>query len=150
MIPLAHRYRALRILCVEEDAVQRKLLEACLEVLEAEALLAPRAANALWLFRRHPVDMVLMDLDWHCAEELAAFEEMQAGHRGRHVPILAVTDNDCDWTEEEYRQAGFAAMYRKPIEPHRLFAKIDDVLRDQHQPPLLVSPAMAVNAPHFA
>jgi len=150
MIPLAHRYRPLRILCIEEDPVQRKLMEACLEVLDAEALIAPSAANAVWLFRRHPVDMVFMDLDWHSADELAAFEEMQAGHRGHHVPILAVTDNDCGWSEEEYREAGFAALYQKPVEPYRLFVKIDDLLREQHQPPLLVSPAMAVNAPHFA
>src|ERR1051326_4862689 len=55
MVRLASRHRPLRLLCVEEDALQRKLLQACFEVLKAELLLAPRAAKAVWLFRRHPV-----------------------------------------------------------------------------------------------
>ena len=49
MVPLAHRSRPLRVLAIEEDPVQRKLLQACLEVLQAEMLVAPRAANAVWL-----------------------------------------------------------------------------------------------------
>jgi CheY-like chemotaxis protein len=142
MIPLATRYRPLRILCIEEDPIQRKLLEACLDVIDAESLFAPRAAQALWQFRRHPVDIVMMDLDWHVKEEIAAFEEMKKTPRwGAHVPIVAVTDNVCSWTERDYRDAGFAALYMKPIAPIRLFAKIDDVLRDCHQPPLLLGPA---------
>src|SRR6185295_4706167 len=110
MIALAPRHRPLRILCVEENALQRKLLQACLDVLKAEVLIAPRAAQAVWLFRRHPVDLVLMDIDWHCADELAAFQEMRAvSRRGSRVPVVAVTDNDCGWSEAQYRAAGFAA-----------------------------------------
>jgi len=142
MIPLAPRFRPLQILCVEEDPVQRKLLEACLDVIQAEGLFAPRAANALWQFRRYPVDMVFLDLDWHAKDEIHAFEEMRKTPRwGKSVPILAVTDNACGWTERDYRETGFAGLYLKPVAPLRLFAKIDDVLRDYHQPPLLLSPA---------
>ncbi len=141
MIALAPRHRPLRILCVEEDALQRKLLQACLDVLRAEVLIATRAAQAVWLFRRHPVDLVLMDIDWHCGEELAAFEEMRGISRRRsRVPIVAVTDNDCGWTEARYREAGFAALCPKPVEPMRLFEIIDEVLRDSRLPPLLDHP----------
>jgi CheY-like chemotaxis protein len=141
MIALAHRPRPLRILVIEEDPVQRKLMQACLEVLQADMLVAPRAANGIWLFRRHPVDMVIMDLDWHAAEEIEAFEEMRRPSRwGRRVPIIAVTDNECCWTESQYRGAGFAALFLKPVDPMRLFGLLDDVLRDEHMPPLLDHP----------
>lgn len=154
MVPLAHRPRPLRILAIEEDPVQRKLLQACLEVLQAEMLVAPRAANAVWLFRRHPVDMVLMDLDWHVEEEIEAFEEMRRPSRwGKRVPIVAVTDNDCGWSEAQYRDAGFAGLFLKPVEPMRLFRLLDDVLRDTHMPPLLEHPIGLHHGPalhHFA
>jgi CheY-like chemotaxis protein len=137
MVPLAPRHRSLRVLCVEEDDVQRKLLQACLDVLGAEAVFALHAADALFLFRRHPMDMVFMDIDLHSAEELAAFERMRATPRREHVPILAVTDNECDWPEKSYREAGFAGVFLKPIEPMRLFQTMDDILREACQPPLL-------------
>jgi len=150
MIALAHRARTLRILAVEEDPVQRKLLQACLEAVNAEAFIAPRAANALWLFRRHPVDLVLMDVDWHSGEEIAAFEEMRRLPRsGRSVPIVAVTDNDCGWTERQYHDVGFAGLYLKPVEPLRLFGTLDDLLRDSHQPPLLEHPYRLHHGPEL-
>lgn len=150
MIALAHRSRNLRILAVEEDPVQRKLLQACLEAVDAEAFIVPRAANALWVFRRHPVDLVLMDVDWHAAEEIAAFEEMAwQPDSARRVPVIAVTDNDCGWSQGQYHDAGFAALYLKPVEPLRLFGAIDDLLRDSHLPPLLEQPYRLHHGPQL-
>lgn len=137
MVPLAPRNRSLRILCIEEDDVQRKLLQACLDVVGAETVFALHAADALFLFRRHPMDMVFMDIDLHSAEELAAFERMRATPRREHVPILAVTENECDWPERAYREAGFAGVFLKPIEPMRLFRTMDEMLRGSEQQPLL-------------
>jgi CheY-like chemotaxis protein len=125
-----------RALCVEEDPVQRKLLQACFDVVGAEALFAASASQALSLFRRYEVDIVLMDFDLHTADELAAFEAMQTMQQWR-VPILAVTDNECRWSEEAYREVGFAGLYVKPLEPSRLITAMDDVLREIGRPPLL-------------
>jgi CheY-like chemotaxis protein len=83
------------------------------------------------------MDMVFMDIDLHSAEELAAFERMRATPRREHVPILALTENECAWPETAYREAGFAGVFLKPIEPLRLFRMMDDVLREAEQPPLL-------------
>jgi len=139
MIELAPRHRPLRILCVEEELVERKLLQACLDAASIEALFANSAAQALWLFRRHPVDMVFIDIDRHASAELSAFLQMRATPgRGERVPMLAVTHNDCGWTEDEYCEAGFAGLFERPVEPTRLFAKIDGILRDNYLPPLLL------------
>jgi CheY-like chemotaxis protein len=136
MVPFAPRHRSLRVLCIEEDDVQRKLLQACLDVIGAEAVFALHASEALFMFRSHPMDMVFMDIDLHSAEELAAFERMRATPRREHVPILALTDNICDWPEKAYRETGFAGVFLKPIEPMRLFRKVDDILRRTEQQPL--------------
>jgi CheY-like chemotaxis protein len=136
MLRFAPRSPPLRLLCVEEDAIQRKLLQACLDVAGAEVLFAESAARAVFLFHHHAVEIVLMDFDLHSASELAAFEHMRATRGGR-VPILAVTDNECRWSEEDYRDVGFASLYTKPVEPTRLIAAIDHVLRAASRPPLL-------------
>jgi CheY-like chemotaxis protein len=149
MLHFVPRSLPLRVLCVEEDAVQRKLLEACLDVVGAEGLFADSAAQGLRLFHRNAVDMVLMDLDMHAADEISAFEEMRAAPRGG-PPILAVTDNECRWTDEDYRDAGFAGLFLKPVEPERLFTEMDRALRDCGRPPLLahVSGAVGFNYMH--
>jgi two-component system sensor histidine kinase BarA len=121
--------------------VQRKLLRACLDVIGAEALFALNAKDALFMFRRHPMDMVFMDIDLHSADELATFERMRATPRREQVPILAVTQNECDWPEKAYRETGFAGVFLKPIEPMRLFRTMDDMLRQSAQQPLLYEQA---------
>jgi DNA-binding response OmpR family regulator len=142
MITLASRHRPLRILCVEEDALERKLLQACMDAARIEAIFASDAAGAVRYFREHPVDMVLIDIDHHAAGELGGFRRMRAiPIRGRTVPILAVTDNDCRWSEQDYRDTGFAGMFVRPMEPSRLFETIDDILTRINQPPLLETPA---------
>jgi CheY-like chemotaxis protein len=141
MVPLAPRHRSLRVLCIEEDDVQRKLLRACFDVIGAEAMFALNAMDALFMFRRHPMDMVFMDIDLHSADELAAFERMRTTPRRQHVQILALTDNECDWREAAYREAGFAGVFFKPIEPMRLFRTMDAILRDADQQPLLYQQA---------
>jgi CheY-like chemotaxis protein len=137
MLHFAHRTDPVHVLCVEEDAVQRKLFGACLDVVGAEAVFASSAAHALSLFRRYDIDLVLMDFDRHAAAELAAFEEMRDTPNW-HVPILAVTDNECRWSEASYREVGFAGLYVKPVEPTRLIAAMDGALREAGQPPLLL------------
>lgn len=137
MIAPGGQKRPLRILCVEEDAIQRKLLEACFEVMGAEGLIVPRPLDAIWMFRKTPVDMVFLDIDMHVADGLTAFEAIRSTPvRGRTVPILAVTENECRWTEMDYRDAGFAGLFLKPVEPTRLFAKIDETMRSWHPPKL--------------
>ena len=151
MIALAPRPRALRILCVEEDDLERKLLQACMDAAHAEAIFARAAADAVAYFREHPVDMVFIDIDRHAAGELGGVRRMRATPvRGKRVPIVAVTDNDCRWGEKDYRDAGFAGLFLKPIEPSRLFQTIDDILYEIHQPPLLAPRRPAIHIPHVA
>lgn len=122
-----------------------------MDAIQAEAIFAPSAADAVAYFQRHPVDMVLIDIDRHAAGELGGFRRMRATPvRGKRVPIMAVTDNDCRWNESDYRAAGFAGLFVKPIEPSRLFQKIDDVLYEHHQPPLLVTQRPVSHVPHVA
>ncbi|HEY2069801.1 MAG TPA: response regulator [Rhizomicrobium sp.] len=141
MLHFATRDDPFRALCVEEDIVQRKLLQACFDVVGAEALFAASATQALSLFRRNDVDVVLMDFDLHAAAELAAFEAMLDMPHA-YVPILAVTDNECRWTDEAYREVGFAGLYEKPLEPARLLTRIDAVLREAGRIPLLSDTAL--------
>ncbi|HTQ15403.1 MAG TPA: response regulator [Rhizomicrobium sp.] len=146
MIALALRPDPALFLCVEEDPVQRRLLQACFDVAGAGAVFAASASQALTQFRRRPFDLVLMDFDIHAAAELAAFVTMRESGA---VPILAVTENECHWSEADYREAGFAGLFEKPLEPGRLIATIDRVLRETGQPPLLREPRAAFE-PAFA
>ncbi len=119
--------------------MQRKLLVACLEAAGIEGQVTGTAAETLWLFERRTFDLVSLDIDLHAAEGIAAFEAIAAAQaRSRAVPVLAITANECGWSEADYRDAGFAGLFLKPIEPFRLYHAIDVLLRQTGQPPLLV------------
>lgn len=131
--------------------MERKLLQACLDIVQIEAIFAPTAPEAVTYFRTRPVDMVFIDIDRHAAGELGGFRRMRATPiRGTKVPILAVTDNDCHWSEQDYRDAGFAGLFVKPIEPSRLFETIDHILHRHHQPPLLMPSGSSAHVPQVA
>lgn len=134
---LAPRHRPLRVLSVEDHPIQRKLIVACMQVVGAECLLAGDGAEAVTIFRRNPLDLVLLDMNLPHVDGLAAFEQMRSSPgRGQKVPILAVTLNEYGWDAEEYRRRGFAGLFVKPLEPGRLYTAIDAVLVHAGQPPL--------------
>ena len=148
---LAPRLRPLRVLSVEDPPIQRKLIEACMQVVGAECILACDGAEAVTLFRSAPVDIVLLDMNLPHVDGLAAFEQMRStpGRKAK-TPILAVTLNEHGWDADEYRRRGFDGLYLKPLEPSRLYSAIDSVLIHAGQPPLFGSGGRARIGAHVA
>jgi two-component system sensor histidine kinase/response regulator len=118
-----HRRTALRVLVVEDDAVNQRLVKA---VLEREGMLADLASDgleALEALTRAHYDVVLLDLlmpvmdGFTCATEIRRLER----ERGQPpIPILAVSALDEPAVTERCRQAGIDGQLRKPFEPKHL------------------------------
>ncbi len=118
-----HRRMALRVLVVEDDAVNQRLVKA---VLEREGMLADLASDgleALEALTRARYDLVLLDLlmpvmdGFTCATEIRRLERERSQPP---VPILAVSALDQPDIDERCRRAGIDGQLRKPFEPKHL------------------------------
>jgi len=135
------RIRPMRILCVEDEPLQRKLLGACIELIAGEPLFAASGCEAVGLFRKHAVDLILLDMNQPAGDGFTALNQIRhLGLRGQQVPVLAISDNITGLPESAYRKLGFSALYVKPVEPYRLLDRMDASLIAAGQPPLFRVP----------
>ena len=116
--PAPAAVRPLRVLVVDDVAVNRELLGEMLGRQGHEVLLAEDGAEAVELAARERLDVVLMDV------QMPVMDGMEATRRIRRlpppagtVPILALTANVMESERQRYLAAG---MNRCLTKPHRL------------------------------
>jgi CheY-like chemotaxis protein/HPt (histidine-containing phosphotransfer) domain-containing protein len=113
--------RRAKILLVDDNKVNRKLLAA---VLEADGHRVEEAASgreAVEGVRLLSYDLVLMDLQMPDMDGVEAAAAIRAlGGRGSAVPIVAITGEVDDGVAERCRAAGMNDHLAKPVSPTRL------------------------------
>jgi len=122
--------RMLRILLVEDNAVNRVLAVRLLEKRGHSVAVARngREALAIWGSSEFSgLDAVLMDVqmpEMNGFEATAAIREKEK-LLGTHVPIIAMTAHAMKGDEEQCLAAGMDGYVSKPIKPEDLFAAIE-------------------------
>ncbi|OHB31312.1 MAG: hypothetical protein A2790_01990 [Phenylobacterium sp. RIFCSPHIGHO2_01_FULL_69_31] len=113
----------LRIMVVDDNAVNRELSRRILEAAGAQVSDAADGGAALAHLARLPVDVVLMDLRMPGLDGRATLRELRAAEGpNRGAPVLAFTA-DAD-LEGEGELAGFDGLVRKPIQPLEMYCAI--------------------------
>jgi len=119
----------LKILLAEDNPVNQRLAVRLLEKQGHSVLVAANGRQALALLERHPVDLVLMDVqmpDMDGLEATAAIREKEKGN-GRRLPIVAMTAHAMKGDRERCLEAGMDRYLAKPVQPDELYAVIDSL-----------------------
>ncbi len=119
----SHHQRSLRVLVVEDDAINQRLAKAVLERDGMRVDLAGDGLEALEALSRGRYDAVLMDLLMPVMDGIACATEIRRleHERGQSpIPILAVSALDKPEVTERCRQVGIDGQLRKPFEPKHL------------------------------
>jgi CheY-like chemotaxis protein len=121
----------LRVLTVEDNPINQKVITSILELVGLTTDLAGDGAEAVEAWRACPYDLILMDvqmprLDGVSATRLIREEEGRRG--GARTPIIAVTANAEPREVAEYLASGMDAVAPKPIQVSALFRAIEQVL----------------------
>ena len=122
-----------RVLVVDDNSVNRKILARQLELAGASTDAAAGGEEALELWRTGRYDLVLADLQmptmdgFELARRIRSSEE--AEHRTR-TPILAVTASAFEDQERRSRAVGMDGLITKPIGIEQLRATLDVWLKD--------------------
>jgi signal transduction histidine kinase/CheY-like chemotaxis protein len=119
----------LRVLVVDDNAVNLVVAATLLEAVGAEASTVSDAAAALQLLGREMFGLVLMDIHMPGMDGIEALGRIRAGQAGPpDIPVIALTADAMAGVEATLLSVGFDAVQAKPINPQRLVLAIGAVL----------------------
>lgn len=118
-----------RVLVVDDNAVNRRLLQVLLHSRGYEVCEAASAPEAFATLRAKPPHLILMDLRLPGMDGLTATRTLKADPATREIPIVAVTSYAMKGDEETARAAGCCAYVTKPIDKTLFLATVASVLR---------------------
>jgi two-component system cell cycle response regulator DivK len=104
-----------RILIVEDNELDVKLLKDILETRGYETLQTGDGLEAISLALAHLPDLILMDIQLPEISGLEVTRRLRGDNRSRHIPIVAVTAFAMGWHEREALDSGCDAYISKPI-----------------------------------
>jgi len=116
-----------RVLLVDDEPDQVALLRAMLTPLGMEVTTAESAEQALQVFRRHPVDLVVTDLHLPAASGIDLIRQL----RQVETPpaVVLITGEGSVASAVEALKLGATDYLQKPIDPMRLVTLVQELLR---------------------
>ena len=129
--------RGLRILAVDDNAVNRQVLDAMLRSANVDLTFAVNGPDAIAGWRNGVFDLVLMDVQMPGMSGAEATREIRNCERseGRaRTPIIALTAHQLD--DVKLAADGFDGYVGKPIQPALLIAAIVQAMEVNHADPL--------------
>jgi signal transduction histidine kinase/DNA-binding NarL/FixJ family response regulator len=118
--------RALRVLLVEDNPINRKLAQCVLERAGHGVETADSGTAALSALERDRFDLVLMDVQMPGMDGVEATAKIREREKatGGHIPILALTAHAMPGDRTRCLSAGMDAYLVKPIQPRLLLEAV--------------------------
>jgi signal transduction histidine kinase/ActR/RegA family two-component response regulator len=130
---VAASLRRLHILLAEDNEINQLLTTRLLEKHGHKVTVVPNGGDAVALLERDVFDVVLMDVQMPVMDGIEATRRIRQAeqHRGRHVPIVALTARAMKHDEEECAQAGMDAHLPKPIHAASLISLLSQLTKKE-------------------
>ena len=118
-----------RVLVVDDDWLNRDLLEAYLRGSGAEVYTAPDGVAALEIARSQPIDLALVDIQMPRMDGLTLCAEIKSAPLTRFVPVVIVTALDSEDEKLKAIEAGADDFVTKPYNSIILLTRVRSLLR---------------------
>jgi PAS domain S-box-containing protein len=135
----------LTILLAEDNPINRKLVERLLVMKKWRVLIAKNGREAVEVFKKNKVDLVLMDIQMPEVDGYEAtvrIRELESGAgpgQNSRVPIIALTAHALANYREKSFSAGMDDYLTKPIDKENLYRLIDQHTNRVWAPPIIGS-----------
>jgi signal transduction histidine kinase len=123
--------RQLRVLCVEDHPVNRKVVELIMQAAGVELVAVENGLEAVRAFEADRFDVVLMDMQMPVMDGLEAtraIREFESQHGRGRTPVIMVTAHGFPEHVNASRAAGCDRHLTKPVKAAELVAAIHDVI----------------------
>lgn len=119
-----------KILVVEDSTVVQNMVKQVLEFQEYRVDTAKNGKEALKLYSGAHYDLVLMDINMPVMDGVECLKRIRAmaDKKKASIPVIAITGNAEEYSEHEFLQAGFSAVYQKPVDFDRLSKLIQEYM----------------------
>jgi PAS domain S-box-containing protein len=129
MKPSPDFYHSARILIVDDEQANRRLLEVMLGQEGFQLLTAASGEEALALVAREPPDLILLDVMMPGMDGYAVASALKANHDTKNIPIIVVTALDDREAMMRGLSAGAEDFLSKPVDRSELHARVRNLLR---------------------
>ena len=110
---------AKRVLIAEDSSVIQNLAKKILEFQNFEITAVKNGEQVIHLLQKESFDMDGME----CVREIRGFADPQKAA----TPVVAITGNARNYTEEEFKQAGFQEVLMKPLNFDKLVLVVKEL-----------------------
>ncbi len=118
-----------RILVVDDDWLNREMLEAYLTEAGCKALTAENGAAALEIAAREPLDLVILDIRMPGMNGYEVCIRLKNDPATRFIPVVMVTALEADENKIQAIEAGADDFVTKPFNSYLLLARVKSLLR---------------------
>jgi len=118
-----------RILVIEDQEDNRRILRHLLKSVDYEVIEAMTGEEGVALAERERPDLILMDIQLPGLDGYEATRRIKANPALRPIPIIVVTSYALSGDDVKAFEAGCDAYVTKPFSPRQLLAKVQEHLR---------------------
>lgn len=122
-----------KILLVEDNVDNQKLMAWVLEEGDFEVSFADSGETALDMIRQSDYDLILMDIGLPGMSGEEVTKLLRAEKKYEKLPIVAVTAHAIPDEVERIMSAGFTELITKPIDEDKLLSSIASLLAGEQQ-----------------
>ena len=137
-VEIGEQVRPVSVLVAEDEQVHRELVAHLLRTRGHHVVTARNGREALVELARHPVQIVLLDLQMPEMDGIQLASTIRAWERtsGGHLPLVAMTASMHSKDFERCQEAGINETLIKPIQRERLFRMVESLATDTQMPAL--------------
>ncbi len=121
--------RRARVLCVDDNRMNRDLVAATLADANMDLLLAENGREALELLEREAIDVVLLDLLMLAPDGPSTLKTLRADPRWEFMPVIVLTSHRNSAMRQEAIVAGADDFINYPLNRLELVTRIHSLLR---------------------
>ena len=120
---------AARILIVDDDGIQRRLLEVMLTPEGFSLLTAANGEEALAMVARQPPDLILLDVMMPGMDGFQVAAQIKSSRATKHIPVIMLTALDDHEARMLGLRAGVENFLTKPVNRSELCVQVRNLLR---------------------
>ncbi len=117
------------IIVAEDSSVLQNLIKKILLELDCKTVAVKNGVDLIKKLEQESFDLVLLDINIPKKNGIDCIKEIRATHSKEELPVLAVTGNAYNYSEEEFKEFGFNDLILKPIDFDSLVADVSKWLR---------------------
>jgi two-component system chemotaxis response regulator CheY len=118
-----------KILCVDDSAAVRKLIQIALNPKGFQAIQAEDGLDALEVLKQEPVDAIVLDINMPRMNGLELLQKLKAEAEYAHIPVVMLSTEDQEEDKQRAFALGAARFIVKPFTPPHLVAVLEEVLQ---------------------